>query len=327
MSDSNIGFIGGGNMATSLIGGLVANGTPAGSIWVSDPDTPKLDDLVRRFGVNAGGDNGEVASRCATVVLAVKPQIMNTVVQELAPALGERAPLLVSIAAGVRATDIDRWAGGDMAIVRTMPNTPALVGCGATALYANAKVDAGQREARRRDPEGGGHHHLGGRRAQLDAVTALSGSGPAYYFLLMEIMQATGEAMGLDADAARRLTLQTALGAARIANESDEPPGVLRERVTSPGGHHRACAGHDARRRHRQGGGRRHPGCASTVDRARRRIRRLKGSKVSERSPMQGRIRVPTVGMTLARTPQTEVDGLNERTGPWVDTSETRPRS
>ena len=236
MSDSNIGFIGGGNMATSLIGGLVANGTPPGSIWVSDPDTPKLDDLVQRFGVNAGADNGEVASRCATVVLAVKPQIMNTVVQELAPVLREHAPLLVSIAAGVRETDINRWAGGDMAIVRTMPNTPALVGCGATALCANAKVDAGQRERADAILKAVGITIWVDDEAQLDAVTALSGSGPAYYFLLMEIMQATGEAMGLDADAARRLTLQTALGAARIANESDEPPAVLRERVTSPGG-------------------------------------------------------------------------------------------
>ena len=236
MSDSNIGFIGGGNMATSLIGGLVANGTPAGSIWVSDPDTPKLDDLVRRFGVNAGADNDEVASRCATVVLAVKPQIMHTVVQELAPVLGEHSPLLVSIAAGVREADINRWAGGDMAIVRTMPNTPALVGCGATALCANAKVDAGQRERAGAILKAVGITIWVDDEAQLDAVTALSGSGPAYYFLLMEIMQATGEAMGLDADAARRLTLQTALGAARIANESDEPPAVLRERVTSPGG-------------------------------------------------------------------------------------------
>ena len=236
MSGSNIGFVGGGNMATSLIGGLVANGTPPGSIWVFDPDTPKLDDLVQRFGVHPGADNAEVAARCATVVLAVKPQIMHTVVRELAPALGEHAPLIVSIAAGVREADINRWAGGDMAIVRTMPNTPALVGCGATALCANAKVDAGQRERADAILKAVGITIWVDDETQLDAVTALSGSGPAYYFLLMEIMQATGEAMGLDADAARRLTLQTALGAARIANESDEPPAVLRERVTSPGG-------------------------------------------------------------------------------------------
>ena len=236
MSDSSIGFIGGGNMATSLIGGLVATGTAPGTIWVSDPETPKLDTLARRFGVNAGGDNGVVASRCATVVLAVKPQIMNTVVQALAPVLGEHRPLLVSIAAGVREADIDRWAGGGMAIVRTMPNTPALVGCGATALHANAKVEPGQRGRAEAILKAVGITIWVDDEAQLDAVTALSGSGPAYYFLLMEIMQATGEAMGLDADAARRLTLQTALGAARIANESDDPPAVLRERVTSPKG-------------------------------------------------------------------------------------------
>ncbi len=236
VSDSNIGFIGGGNMATSLIGGLVATGTAPGTIWVSDPETPKLDTLTRRFGVNASGDNGVVASRCATVVLAVKPQIMNTVVQALAPVLGEHRPLLVSIAAGVREADINRWAGGDMAIVRTMPNTPALVGCGATALFANAKVGPAQRERAGAILAAVGITIWVGDEAQLDAVTALSGSGPAYYFLLMEIMQATGEAMGLDADAARRLTLQTALGAARIANESDDPPAVLRERVTSPNG-------------------------------------------------------------------------------------------
>ena len=236
VSDSNIGFIGGGNMATSLIGGLVATGTAPGTIWVSDPETPKLDALIQRFGVNASGDNGAVASRCATVVLAVKPQIMNTVVQALAPVLGEHRPLLVSIAAGVREADINRWAGGDMAIVRTMPNTPALVGCGATALFANAKVDPAQRERAGAILAAVGITIWVGDEAQLDAVTALSGSGPAYYFLLMEIMQATGEAMGLDADAARRLTLQTALGAARIANESDDPPAVLRERVTSPNG-------------------------------------------------------------------------------------------
>ena len=236
MSDSNIGFIGGGNMAASLIGGLVANGTPPRTIRVSDPDTPKLDDLRERFGVHTESDNGAVVSHCATVVLAVKPQIMRPVVEALAPALGAHGPLLVSIAAGVREADMNRWAGGDMAIVRTMPNTPALVRCGATALYANEKVTPAERERAGAILRAVGITIWVDDEAQLDAVTALSGSGPAYYFLLMEIMQAAGEAMGLDADAARRLTLQTALGAARIANESEEPPAVLRERVTSPGG-------------------------------------------------------------------------------------------
>ena len=236
MSGSNIGFIGGGNMAASLIGGLIANGTPPGTIRVSDLDTPKLDDLRERFGVNTESGNCAVVSHCDTVVLAVKPQVMRPVVEALAPALGAHGPLLVSIAAGVREADVNRWAGGGMAIVRTMPNTPALVGCGATALYANEKVTPVQRERAGAILEAVGITLWVEDEAQLDAVTALSGSGPAYYFLLMEIMQATGEAMGLDADAARRLTLQTALGAARIANESEEPPAVLRERVTSPGG-------------------------------------------------------------------------------------------
>ena len=236
MSDANIGFVGGGNMGASLIGGLVATGTPPGTIWAFDPDTAKLADLTGRFGISAGSDNDEVASRCATVVLAVKPQVMHTVVQDLAPVLRTHRPLLVSIAAGVREAHVDGWAGGDMAIVRTMPNTPALVGCGATALFANERVDSDQRDRADAILRAVGITIWVDDESQLDAVTALSGSGPAYYFLLMEIMQATGEAMGLDADAARRLTLQTALGAARIANESDEPPSVLRERVTSPGG-------------------------------------------------------------------------------------------
>ena len=182
MSDSNIGFIGGGNMGASLIGGLVANGTPPGTIWVSDPDTSKLDDVARQFGINAGSDNDDVASRCATVVLAVKPQIMHTVVQDLAPVLRTHRPLLVSIAAGVREAHINGWAGGDMAIVRTMPNTPALVGCGATALFANEKVDSGQRDRADAILRAVGITIWVDDEAQLDAVTALSGSGPAYYF-------------------------------------------------------------------------------------------------------------------------------------------------
>ena len=269
MGDGNIGFIGGGNMGASLIGGLVADGTPPDTIWVSDPDTPKLDDLTRRFGVNAGRDNDSVASCCATVVLAVKPQIMHTVVQDLAPVLRTLRPLLVSIAAGVREAHINHWAGGGMAIVRTMPNTPALVGCGATALFANEKVDPGQRERAEAILRAVGITIWVDDEAQLDAVTALSGSGPAYYFLLMEIMQATGEAMGLDAEAARRLTL---------ADRARRGPHRQRERRAPRGAqgagdlarrHHRARAPHDARRRHRQGRGGRNPGCAAAVDRAR----------------------------------------------------------
>ncbi len=235
MSNSDIGFIGGGNMATSLIGGLIAKGFSPKTICVSDPDAARLDHLRQRFGVDTGSDNAKPAA-CPTVVLAVKPQIMREVATALAPTLEGRNPLLVSIAAGVRVSDIDRWAGGGKAIVRTMPNTPALVGCGATALFANDQVDAAQRTAADDILQAAGITLWVDDEGLLDAVTALSGSGPAYFFLLMEIMQAAGVSMGLDRATAKRLTLQTALGAARIALDEDEDPAVLRERVTSPKG-------------------------------------------------------------------------------------------
>ncbi|WP_025769441.1 pyrroline-5-carboxylate reductase [Thioalkalivibrio sp. HK1] len=235
MSNSDIGFIGGGNMATSLIGGLIANGFSPETIYVSDPDATRLDHLRRRFSVHTGSDNTVPAS-CPTVVLAVKPQVMREVVVNLAPTWADRDPLLVSIAAGVRISDIDRWAGGGKAIVRTMPNTPALVGAGATGLFANERVD----EKRCLDADkvlrAVGITLWVDEEDLLDAVTALSGSGPAYCFLLMEIMQAAGESMGLERDTAKQLTLQTALGAARIALDEGEDPATLRKRVTSPGG-------------------------------------------------------------------------------------------
>ncbi|MBF2761490.1 MAG: pyrroline-5-carboxylate reductase [Ectothiorhodospiraceae bacterium AqS1] len=235
MSNSDIGFIGGGNMATSLIGGLIAKGFSPNTIHVSDPDAARLDHLRERFEVHTGSDNAAPAA-CPTVVLAVKPQIMRKVVKDLAHIWAERDPLLVSIAAGVRIADIDRWAGGGKAIVRTMPNTPALVGEGATALFANERVD----EKRRLDADtvlqAAGITLWVDEEGLLDAVTALSGSGPAYCFLLMEIMQAAGESMGLDRDTAKKLTLQTALGAARIALNEGEDPATLRKRVTSPKG-------------------------------------------------------------------------------------------
>lgn len=235
MSNSDIGFIGGGNMATSLIGGLIAKGFSPETIHVSDPDAARLDHLHRRFFVHTGSDNA-VPAACSTVVLAVKPQIMREVARNLAPIWADRDPLLVSIAAGVRVSDIDRWAGGGKAIVRTMPNTPALVGAGATALFANERVDAKRRTDADTVLQAAGITLWVDDEGLLDAVTALSGSGPAYCFLLMEIMQAAGESMGLDRATAKQLTLQTALGAARIALDEGEDPATLRERVTSPGG-------------------------------------------------------------------------------------------
>jgi pyrroline-5-carboxylate reductase len=236
MIGDTIAFIGGGNMATSLIGGLIASGQPKDAIWVTDVDDEKLRSLQNNFQVNATGDNALAVRRAGTVVLAVKPQMMGQVLDAISQASKETAPLIVSIAAGVREPDIRRRLGYDAAIVRTMPNTPALLGCGASALYANDNVSAEQRSRAESVLRAVGITVWVDAESRLDAVTALSGSGPAYYFLLMELMEESGVEMGLDREAARALTLQTALGAARMAKETDEAPSTLRERVTSPGG-------------------------------------------------------------------------------------------
>ncbi len=236
MASQSIAFIGGGNMATSLVGGLIANGASPDTVWVTDIDAGKLRALRERFGVHTTGDNLNAVRHAETVVLAVKPQNMAEVVQGLAGAAREHRPLVVSIAAGVREPDIRRWLQFDAAIVRTMPNTPALVGAGATALYANEHVTPEQRARAESVLRAVGIALWVENEGLLDAVTALSGSGPAYYFQLMEIMEEAGVALGLDRETARRLTLQTAFGASRIALEGEESPATLRTRVTSPGG-------------------------------------------------------------------------------------------
>jgi len=236
MSNDQIAFVGGGNMATSLIGGLVADGCPGDRIRVSDPDRQRLGNLSARFGVHAADSNHEAASGAAAVVLAVKPQMMATVVPGVADAIRTSGAVTVSIAAGVRESTISRWLGFDAPVVRSMPNTPALLRCGASAMFANAFVDPAQRSTAESILRAVGITLWVDDENLLDSVTALSGSGPAYYFLLMEMMEDTGCALGLEREAARMLTLQTALGAARMALEAEDSPATLRERVTSPGG-------------------------------------------------------------------------------------------
>lgn len=236
MDTSTIAFIGGGNMATSLIGGLLANDQPADGIWVSDPDTARLRQLQERFSVCTTADNALAVSRAQTVVLAVKPQVMRPVVEGLGAAVAAHQPLVMSVAAGVRAADMQRWLGGGAAIVRCMPNTPALLGAGATGLYANPNVSATQRSTAETVMRAAGITLWVDDEQLLDAVTAVSGSGPAYFFLLMELMEKVGVELGLPAASARALTLQTALGAARMALEAGEAPAALRKQVTSPGG-------------------------------------------------------------------------------------------
>ena len=236
MSEQHIVFIGAGNMASSLIGGMLAKGHQAAAIRAVDPDAATRERVASRFGIEASADREAMLAGCGTAVLAVKPQVMAEVVRGCAATLRESDPLLVSVAAGVRAADICRWLGYDAPLVRAMPNTPALLGCGATGLFANDHVSDAQRAHAEAILATAGITEWVAEESLLDAVTGISGSGPAYYFLLMELMENAGREMGLPADTARRLVLHTALGAARMAIESEDSPGVLRERVTSPRG-------------------------------------------------------------------------------------------
>lgn len=236
MSPKTIAFIGGGNMARSLIGGLLADGYPAERIWVSDPQAEHLKSMMDQYSVNTTGDNQDAASQADAVIFSVKPQVIKSVAEPLGPALRARGAVVISIAAGVREPDIRRWLGGDIPIVRAMPNTPALVQTGATALYANRWVTPDQKDLAESLLRAAGLTLWLEDETLMDAVTAVSGSGPAYFFLLMELIEESGVALGLPRDTARLLTLQTALGAAKMAIESPEDPKSLRRRVTSPKG-------------------------------------------------------------------------------------------
>jgi pyrroline-5-carboxylate reductase len=232
---TRIAFIGGGNMATSLAGGLIAAGAAPASILVSEPDENRRSELSRQFSVATTADNLDALQQ-DVVVLAVKPQLMQTVCRQLSASERVAQPLYVSIAAGLRTAAITRWLGHAVALVRCMPNTPALIQCGATALYANDAVSEAQKQLADEILRAGGITTWVEQEDLLDVVTALSGSGPAYFFLLMEAMQKTAVELGLAPDTANRLTLQTALGAARMASESGVPAEELRARVTSKGG-------------------------------------------------------------------------------------------
>jgi len=236
MEKRKIGFIGGGNMATSLIGGLISDDARAANIWVAEPDAERREVLANRYGVTVTADNAELVAAVDVVVLAVKPQVLHEVCDSIGAAVKTHRPLVMSVAAGIRIGDIDRWLGGDNAIVRTMPNTPALVKSGATALYGNDRVSGEQRELAEAVMRAVGLTLWLDEEAQMDAVTALSGSGPAYFFLIIELLQQSGIRLGLSEENARLLAVQTAFGAAKMALESTDDSTTLRARVTSPGG-------------------------------------------------------------------------------------------
>ena len=236
MNIQKIGFIGGGNMASSLISGLIASGHSPQHLWVSDINPDTLKALAQNLNVNTSTSNDTVINEVDVVVLAVKPQILSSVAKSAAALIQQKKSLVVSIAAGISQHSLSQWLGADTAIVRCMPNTPALVLTGATALHANTKVTAEQRNLAENIMRSVGIALWVKDESELDAVTAVSGSGPAYYFLLMEAMEKAALELGLSEVTARLLVQQTALGAAKIALESPESPEQLRKRVTSPGG-------------------------------------------------------------------------------------------
>ncbi|MGA7801508.1 MAG: pyrroline-5-carboxylate reductase [Gammaproteobacteria bacterium] len=236
MKTHTLAFIGAGNMAGSLIAGLIGDGIDPTQLRVSDPDDDKLQAIAAKFGVATYQDNHSAVTGADVVVLAVKPQTLRTVAEELAEPVHSGRLLVISVAAGIREPDLSRWLGGNVAVVRAMPNTPALVRSGATALYGNAQTRPEQRDLAESILRAVGLTLWLDDESLMDAVTALSGSGPAYFFLVMEALQEAGQQLGLPAETARLLTLQTAFGAAKMVLESADDPGVLRQRVTSPGG-------------------------------------------------------------------------------------------
>ncbi|MET1067753.1 MAG: pyrroline-5-carboxylate reductase [Pseudomonas prosekii] len=234
MSKIRIAFIGAGNMAASLIGGMRAKGLDAAHIRASDPGADTRARVSAEHGIEVFADNAEAIEGADVVVLAVKPQAMKAVCEAIRPSLKPHQ-LVVSIAAGITCASMNNWLGAQP-IVRCMPNTPALLRQGVSGLYATAEVDAEQRQQAQELLSAVGLALWLDEEQQLDAVTAVSGSGPAYFFLLIEAMTAAGVKLGLPADIAAQLTVQTALGAAHMAVASDVDAAELRRRVTSPAG-------------------------------------------------------------------------------------------
>ena len=227
-------FVGAGNMASALIGGLIARGTAPASLQAIDPSASQREALGARFGIATHAASGDPVGQADVIVMAVKPQQMREAVNALAPQIATQ--LIISVAAGVRATDLSRWLGGYSRIVRTMPNTPALIGLGATGLAMLAGSTDADRKLAESIMQAVGQTVWVDDESQLDAVTALSGSGPAYVFRFIESMIAAGTGLGLSPEQSRQLALQTVSGAAQLACASSEPVALLRERVTSKGG-------------------------------------------------------------------------------------------
>lgn len=231
-----IAVIGVGNMGASLIAGLIKDGYPNDKIWGTDQDPMRLKQLQQTFAIHVTDDNKKAVTQADVVIFAIKPQLFASVTTELAASIQAKKPLVISIAAGITEASIQHWLQGNVAIVRAMPNTPALIGCGATALYANTFVDTEARNLAESILRAVGIVVWLENETLMDTVTALSGSGPAYFFFIMQALQEAAIQLGLPQETARILTLETALGAARMAIESGKSLSELQHNVTSPGG-------------------------------------------------------------------------------------------
>ena len=232
MQKINIGFIGGGNMASAIISGLTANHFAGKNIYVIEPDADKSAALAARFGVNTA-ENTDKISTCDVVVLAVKPQQLKAICQSLTLCAPQ---LVISIAAGIRATDMARWLGGHQAIIRVMPNTPAQIQAGVSALFAMQNVSETQRNIAENIMAAVGKTLWVEDEKAMDAVTAISGSGPAYVFYMIEALEEAGVKLGLSPENARILALETFAGASKLASQSETDVKTLRAQVTSKGG-------------------------------------------------------------------------------------------
>jgi pyrroline-5-carboxylate reductase len=229
-----IAFIGGGNMAAALIGGLIKRGVAAADLYAIDVNEDARARTAQQFGVRTGAAPDAALGAYDAIVLAVKPQVLKSVSEALAPHLSTQ--LVISIAAGIRGADLSRWLGGHARVVRTMPNTPALIGMGVTGLVALPGVDEAGRTLASQVLGAVGETVWFDDEAKIDAVTAISGSGPAYVFYFIEALQEAAWQLGMNEAQARALAVATFTGAAQLAAQSGEPASVLRERVTSKGG-------------------------------------------------------------------------------------------
>ncbi len=234
--NTNVTFIGSGNMASCLIYGLIKAGHSSEHICATSPEETHLKPLQETLGIQVTQDNCLGASHADVVVLAIKPQVSKQVLTELAETLAHKRPLIVSIMAGVTLETIFDLLGYDAAIVRTMPNIPSLVGCGATVMYANHLVDTRQRDLAESLMRSVGAVWWLDKEEQIDIATAIAGSGPAYFYALMEAMVQAGADFGLSPQLSKALVLQTALGSANLALTENIDLTQLRQRVTSPGG-------------------------------------------------------------------------------------------